>query len=184
MGKTASEGGATSVGEVLKRRGGRSSQPRPETESEEWQAIQAYIGDFARELGDTAPLKSSVTRAYHLFQASGLSLEAFLNKLFQARALTQESTARITKTDMDPEYGVTRKTKMAYFFAVLEDQLGLLSPKEKARRDKLHADATARYQARQAQKHPPEDTSQGADGRRSKRGSRDSEGPYADFIEH
>lgn len=182
-GETASEGKLASVGEVLKRQGGRSSRPRPETETEEWQAIAAYIEDFARELGDTAPLKSSATRAYNLFQASGLPLDVFLNKLFQARSLTQESTARITKTDRDPEYGVKRKTKMAYFFAVLEDQLGLLSPEEKARRDKLHAEATARYQKRQAQKHKQGDADQGDDGRRSGRG-RDSEGPYAAYIEH
>ena len=183
--ETAPPAGMASVGEVLKHRGERSSRPRPETETEEWQAIQSYIDDFARQLGDTAPLKSSATRAYHLFQASGLPLDAFLNKLFQARALTQESTARITKTAPDAEYGVKRKTKMAYFFAVLEDQLGLLPPEEKARRDKLHAQATARYQRQQAKgkgAQPPAKEQAGAE--RSEERRRDSDDPYAAYIEH
>ncbi len=116
------------VGSILRRTKGkpsgpRRSRPRPETETEEWEAIQAHITDFARQLGDTASLKSSTTRAYNLFVASGLSLTAFIDKLFQARALTQERSASITKMAEDPTYRTYRKTKMAYFFAVLEDQL-------------------------------------------------------------
>ncbi len=44
--------------------------------------------------------------------------------MYQARALTQESSASITRIHTDGR-GLTRKAKMAYFFAVLEDQLGL-----------------------------------------------------------
>jgi hypothetical protein len=100
----------------------RRSRPRPETETEEWQAIQEYVIDFARLLGDGASTKSSTARAYHLFVASGLPVGAFLDKMYQARALTQESSAAITKMHTD-ERGHTRKAKMAYFFAVLADQL-------------------------------------------------------------
>lgn len=183
--QAASTGGVTSVGEVLKRQGGRASRPRPETETEEWQAIAAYIEDFARQLGDTAPLKSSVSRAYNLYQASGLSLDVFLGKLFQARSLTQESTPRITKTDQDPEHGFKRKSKMAYFFAVLQDQLGLLPPEEKARRERLHAQATARFQKQQAKsKGAPPTGKVPGDAKRSEGRSRDSDGPYAPYIEH
>lgn len=116
-----------SVGEILTRQGRaltgpRRSQPRPETETEEWQTIQAYIIDFARLLGDAASTKTSTARAYNLYLSSGLSIETFVDKMFQARALTQESSASITKTHTD-ERGLTRKAKMPYFFAVLEDQL-------------------------------------------------------------
>lgn len=125
--KTSKTAALGSVGEVLARRGPGFSSPRrswvrPETETDEWQAIQAYIIDFARLLGDGASTKSSTSRAYRLFLASGLSIDGFLEKMYQARALTQESSASITKTHTD-ETGWTRKAKMPYFFAVLEDQL-------------------------------------------------------------
>ncbi|MCA9864030.1 MAG: hypothetical protein KC432_13450, partial [Thermomicrobiales bacterium] len=119
--------GAESVGDVLARQGRtpQRSQPRDEVLDEDYQRIQDHIADRAREFNDTAPLKSSTTRAWNLYQASGLSIEQFVERIFQARSLTQEGTARIKKTAADTEYGVRRKTKMAYFFAVLEDQLGL-----------------------------------------------------------
>ncbi len=119
--------GMESIGSVLTRQGRgaprRNSRPRPETETTEYQRIQALIADRAREFVDSAPLKSSTTRAWNLFQAAGVPIDVFENKIFQARALTQEATARITNTTEDPIYHVLRKSKMAYFFATLEDQL-------------------------------------------------------------
>jgi hypothetical protein len=79
-----------------------------------------YISDFAREFHDQAPLTSSTTRAYNLFRQSGVSMETFIDYLYSARMTTTERTATIRKYT---ERGV--KTKMAYFFAVLEDRLGL-----------------------------------------------------------
>jgi hypothetical protein len=132
--ETSTEGGPETVGEVLARRAGGASRskPRPETLDEDYQRIQAYIVDRAREFNDSAPLKSSTTRAWNLYQRSGLSIEAFTERIFQARALTQEGSGRITKVDGGSEYGP--KQKMPYFFAVLEDQLGLADPKKKRRR--------------------------------------------------
>jgi len=100
---------------------------------EDYQQIQEYVIDFRRLFNDGAPIKSSVTRAWRLYQRSGLSVAAFVEHMFQARALTQERTASITKT-IEGEYGVERKSKMAYFFAVLEDHLGLADPKKKRTR--------------------------------------------------
>ena len=125
---------AESVGAVITRRESVSRTPkqdRPESLNENYQKIQDYIADRAREFNDTAPLKSSTTRAWHLFERSGLPIDEFISRIFQARSLTQEGTARITKTAVDPDHRVKRKTKMAYFFAVLEDQLGL-SQKQKS----------------------------------------------------
>ncbi len=79
-----------------------------------------YMSDFASEFNDQAPIQSSITRAYHLLQQSGLTMEAFTTYLYTARAVTKERTASIRKYT---NTGV--KTKMAYFFAVLEDRLGL-----------------------------------------------------------
>lgn len=121
---------------------GHVSRPRPETETEEWQAILQYMEDFRRDLGDRASLKNTATRAHNLFLAYGRPLGSFLDKMYQARSLTQESSATITGTVTDSR-GMTRKAKMAYFFAVLEDQLGLV-PEEKAQaRRKKHSPAPA-----------------------------------------
>lgn len=147
-----------SVGAVLERRGERP-QPntaRDEVLDEDYQRIQDYIADRAREFNDTASLKASTTRAWRLYQRSGLSVEEFVNRIYQARSLTQEGTARITKMAEDPEYRVKRKTKMAYFFAVLEDLLGLSNRPRRPR---------------QKPASEPQPSSR-----------RDSDGPYRDFI--
>lgn len=90
----------------------------------ERQLIVDYIVDFAREFNDEAPAKSSVTRAVNLFRRSGLELETFCEHLLAARAVVKERTAAI-KTTTEPGKPFPTKRKMGYFFAVLEDQLGL-----------------------------------------------------------
>lgn len=166
-----------SVRDVLARRGARSprSRPRPETETDEYQRIQALIADRAREFIDIAPLKSSTTRAWNLFQKSGVAIAVFESKIFQAKALTLESTARITKTVEDPTYRVRRKSKMAYFFATLEDQLNLLTPEERARRGGSRGAPQGAKRGRPAKPKAPEE--EPTTGRKP-----DSEGPYAAYI--
>jgi len=184
---SASTRGVEAVGDVLARRaGGRArSRPRPEAESEEYQRIQAWIADRAREFYDTAPLKSSTTRAWNLFQRSGLPIDVFESKIFQARALTQEATARITKTAVDPHVGARRKSKMAYFFAALEDQAGLrdeekVEPAAEGSASPIGPAAGSKQgagKATQPPKTPPRGKSEG----RSKR-TPDSTGPYSAFV--
>lgn len=87
--------------------------------------------DRQRELGDRASAKSSSTRAWNLYQAAGCSIAHFEEALYKARSLTQESTAQITAIGDDPNVAVRRKIKMPYFFAVLEDVLGLRAAPEK-----------------------------------------------------
>jgi hypothetical protein len=84
-------------------------------------AILDYLADFARELGDTAPLSASVTRAARLYRRSGLGLEAFVAALYAARAKTKERTAAIRAQPIADGRAIPLKPKMAYFFAVLED---------------------------------------------------------------
>lgn len=87
-------------------------------------AILPYAQDYARELGDQAPLTSTTTRLTNLYRTSGLDLEAFLVLLVQARAITQERTAQIRgRTD-----SLGPKPKMPYFLAVLEDLIGQSLP--------------------------------------------------------
>jgi len=84
-------------------------------------AILDYLADFARELGDTAPLSSSVTRAAKLYRRSGLSLDDFISALYAARAKTKERTAAIRAQPVADGRAIPIKPKMAYFFGVLEN---------------------------------------------------------------
>jgi hypothetical protein len=93
----------------------------------ERQIILSYLRDFSLELGDRAPLRSTVTRAYNLFQESGLSLDDFIAALLEARSITKERTSAIHGE-------VGRKNKAPYFFACLEDVLGLREDDQRSAR--------------------------------------------------
>jgi hypothetical protein len=98
------------------------------TYDEARQVLVSYMTDLSRELGDSASLSSTVTRAYNLMERSGLDLDMFISRLYEARAKTQERTASITtRGEQKDPWGQARKTKMPYFFSVLEDILGLKS---------------------------------------------------------
>jgi hypothetical protein len=90
--------------------------------------LQAYIADIARELGDDAPLPSSVSRAYNLFQHSGWSLEAFVALLLEARRVTQRHAAGVYTARRSGGVGDGRKNKMPYFFAVVAHRLAETPP--------------------------------------------------------
>lgn len=117
---------ATSAAERVRRSPekptGRSTARRPIDEDR--QMLYAFIQDFAAELHDQAPLSSSVTRAQNLWQRSGLGRDAFVETLYEARRVTQERSATITKREDGEGTAYRRKVKMAYFFSVLEDLLG------------------------------------------------------------
>ena len=85
---------------------------------EEIERIAWTISDLAREFTDTAPAKSSATRAANLYERSGLDLDDFLDLVQVARIRTQRYTGSITSTNNQG-----KKTKMAYFFSVLESLL-------------------------------------------------------------
>ncbi len=91
------------------------------------QQLLFFVQDLARELNDSASLRSSTSRLANLHHQSGLALENFIEHLYAARAITQERTAAI-RTPAATATGTWQKNKMAYFFAVLENQLGLRAP--------------------------------------------------------
>lgn len=94
--------------------------------------ILDYIEDFAREFSDQAPLKSSTTRAYNLYLQAGLPFTTFLSTMHEARSITKESTAQIHSEVHVQGRGAppAKKKKMAYWFSVLEDLLGLKEQNE------------------------------------------------------
>src|SRR3954454_22346412 len=112
LGITAKRGGAPKpVGELL----GRYLQQLPaQSEADEQAAITATIKELAPELGDKAPVRSSVTRAYHLYQRSKLPLGSFVEELYGVRSSVKDIASR-------KRIG----NRMSYFFGLLEDRLGL-----------------------------------------------------------
>lgn len=85
--------------------------------------IGRYMEDFAREFRDEAPLASSTTRACRIYVTSGLSMDEFITALLEARRRTQENSGSIQKPASKGNVG--EKSKMAYFFRVLEDVSGV-----------------------------------------------------------
>ena len=81
-------------------------------------AIAATIARLSPELGDTASPKASTTRAMNLFQQAGVGRDVFLDVLFQA-------SAEVRDRRRDPGKAPLPRNRMAYFFAVVEDRLGL-----------------------------------------------------------
>ena len=124
----------TSAGRAPRRRAARPTpQPAPdlaqEQAAEERPIVLAYIRDYATEFHDQASLKSSVTRAHRLFTDSGLPMEQWVSKLYEAHRVTRERSAAIgyqgqgKKRSSETSSGLTNK--MPYFFELLTCVLGL-----------------------------------------------------------
>jgi len=96
----------------------KGTEPEQLIPQRELVMIETFVRDFAQEFRDRAPLVSSVTRATNLYAASGLTVDQFLTVLQEARAVTQKASGGITTETGD---GSGRKSKMAFWFRVLED---------------------------------------------------------------
>ncbi len=108
--------GVASVGELLQ----QQSLPQAVPDDEAYEAIRDFVRDMAGKNHDEASLKSSTTRAYNLYQRAGVSLSYFFNLVYEADKEASRRSTTITKRTAE---GFTNR--MAYFFAVLEDKLGL-----------------------------------------------------------
>ncbi len=113
--RTASPG-LVSVGNLLP----RQFIAKPVADEEAYQAIRDFVRDMAGKNHDEASLNSSTTRAYNLYQRAEVSLSYFFNLIYEADHETSRRSTTIKKRTAD---GFTNR--MAYFFAVLEDKLGL-----------------------------------------------------------
>ena len=98
---------------------------RPPGSVEEREHLAAYLSDFSRELGDVAPLASTITRVLKSFKTAGIPSERWGDYLYQARSKTQEATAQIRKQASGDGRGLRGKNKMPYFLATLEQLVGL-----------------------------------------------------------
>jgi hypothetical protein len=112
-------------GEGIGTRVRRARPARIAQQEPDYQVIQAYIADFAREMNDRASLRVSTARAYNLYRRAALPRDEFLEQLYAARAIVNERTPAITSTGEPGPLGTPVKHRVAYYFAVLEDLLGL-----------------------------------------------------------
>ena len=131
FGRTTDRGstaGPASLKDLIARRRQSSGGPRrgrPAGSSEDRERLRPFLDDFARELGDEAPLSSTITRTLNIFTAAHVPAEQWSDLLYQARGLTQEHTAQIRKTANADSTQIRRKNKMPYFLATLEQLVGL-----------------------------------------------------------
>jgi hypothetical protein len=91
-------------------------------------AISVAMERFADELGDQAEIKVSISRALNLFQAAGVSRDVFVDVLFQAKGEVLDRRAFPGKAPVP-------RNRMAYFFALVEDRLGLRETADVSRKE-------------------------------------------------
>jgi hypothetical protein len=126
--------GFSSIGDALAR---SNLRVPPKPYGEERQVIMDYVAKFAKEFNDHASLKTSTTRAYNLFTKSRVPLGSFIGRMYEAHAITKESAAAVPRRPNPTQSGTMgvaprgrpAKNRMAYWFSVLEDRLGLRSKK-------------------------------------------------------
>jgi hypothetical protein len=132
--------GQATIGEILEQRRAAAAEPtrrrgRPPGTGDERDLATAYLQDWATvELGDEAPLSSSVTRVITILKTAGVPVERWPDLLYQARAITKEHSAQITKQPQQGKRGFAAKNRMPYFLAVLEDLVGLRDEAPRSRR--------------------------------------------------
>lgn len=86
--------------------------------------LRIFAQDVAREFNDAASLRSSTSRLVNLYHQANLPMEEFIEHLYAARSVTKERTA-VIRTSAGDATAEWKKNKMSYFFAVLEDRLGI-----------------------------------------------------------
>jgi predicted transcriptional regulator len=83
------------------------------------QALQVFIEDISAEFGDSKHLWSNLTQARNLMAESGLAEPSFIQRAYEAAALTRESV------QLGADNGRPVQNRMAYFFRTLKHSLGL-----------------------------------------------------------
>jgi hypothetical protein len=68
-----------------------------ETPQEARGAIRAYLQEIAIKFNDQAPLESSVSRAYNLYEAANLPLGEFLSRLLGTSSAVRERRQKVKK---------------------------------------------------------------------------------------
>jgi len=85
---------------------------------DERQQISVAIGRIASDLGDKAEVKVSISRAMNLYQAADVHISAFVDLVYRSRG-------EVLDRYRNPGKAPQPRNRMAYFFALVEDGLGL-----------------------------------------------------------
>lgn len=87
--------------------------------------VAVLVEELTHKLHDDPKnVRSNITRTARLWKASGLSDDAFYHRLHEAKSVTQQQGG--VKKPATDGYGTLNR--MPYFFAVVEDLLGLKDP--------------------------------------------------------
>jgi len=97
-----------------------SSPDEEEGEVLESQELEVLVETCSREFADMGHLESNLTRAFNLWARTQLDEQGMLGKAREARDITKQRISLSAIRD--------RTKRMAYFFSVLEDLLGLREP--------------------------------------------------------
>jgi hypothetical protein len=119
-----------------------------------------YVEKCAQEFNDQAPLVSSTSRAFNLWQRSGVTIESFLAAMTEAASRTRENFAGVRKKGSKggSRYPGRCKTGMAYYFAVLEEHLHQdVSEDQGTWQSRRVTDAEATSAGEQSGANPPKD---------------------------
>lgn len=92
---------------------------------EERELLAAFLTGFVTELGDEAPLSSTITRTLRIFQQAKVPMARWPDLLYQAKSITWEHSAQITKTPSQPGKTHSARVRIPYYLAVLESLVGL-----------------------------------------------------------
>lgn len=127
--------------------------------------LHRFAEVLAQEFNDQAPFRATLSRLVNLYHGAGLPLEVFADQVDAARQRTKERTAAIRP----PSGGQAKKNKMPYFFALLEELLGLRAPPsfpttEPGRGDAQQGDAPVTVAVREPVCHRPVPASSTGDG--------------------
>ncbi len=89
-------------------------------------ALHPFAEVIVREFNDRAPFRATLSRLVNLYHHAGLPMDAFADRFDAARQRTKERTTAIRPpTGEAAADRRTAKNKIPYFFALLEELLGL-----------------------------------------------------------
>ena len=88
----------------------------------------SLIAQFSGELHDEDSERPNISQAAKLWKASGLSEDAFCQRLFEARTITKRYDVEKRAEGEAGKFGA--RNKMPYYFVVLRDLLGMKDDRE------------------------------------------------------
>lgn len=109
----------TATGETDRIVDNSNGTPTKISYSEVREELLPFVEDFAKEFGDEAPLRSSLSQMVNIYIQSGLEMDNFIDVVYDARLRTKEYAGSVSKESQNGKYG--GKNRMPYFFKVVRN---------------------------------------------------------------